>query len=57
MKQFAVLADDTAEKDGVLTVTGKGAAPFLGLGAGKLGGPTVVKFRARSATGGAGKVE
>jgi hypothetical protein len=50
-------ACDAVVKDGVLTVTGKGTAPFLGLGAGKMGGPTVVKFRARSATGGAGKVE
>ena len=43
--------------DGIVTVTGKGDAPFLGFGAGKLAGPTVVKFRARSATGGAGRVE
>ena len=50
-------ACDAVVKDGVLTVTGKGVAPFLALGAGKLAGPTVVKFRARSATGGAGKVE
>ena len=50
-------ACDAVEKDGVLTVTGNSASPFLGLGAGKSGGPTVVKFRARSATGGAGKVE
>jgi hypothetical protein len=44
-------------KDGVLTMTGKGSAPFLGFAAGKLVGPTEVKFRARSASGGAGKVE
>lgn len=44
-------------KDGVLIVTGKGDAPFLGFTAGKLAGPTEVKFRARSASGGAGKVE
>jgi len=44
-------------KDGIVTVTGKGGAPFLGLAAGKLLGPTVVTFRARSATGGEGKVE
>ncbi len=50
-------ACDAVVKDGVLTVTGKGATPFLGLSAGKIGGSTVVKFRARSATGGAGKVE
>ena len=40
-----------------MTVTGKGEEPFLGLAAGKLVGPAVVKFRARSATGGGGKVE
>jgi hypothetical protein len=44
-------------KDGVLTMTGIGAAPFLGFAAGKLAGPGEVKFRARSASGGAGKVE
>jgi arylsulfatase A-like enzyme len=43
-------------KDGVVTVTGKGGA-FLGHGMGKLTGPATLKFRARSATGGAGKVE
>ena len=50
-------ACDAVVKDGVLTVTGKGVSPFLGLAAGKMGGLTVVKFRARSATDGAGKVE
>ena len=50
-------ACDAVVKDGLLIVTGKGTAPFLGLAAGKIGGPTVVKFRARSTTGGAGKVE
>jgi hypothetical protein len=44
-------------KDGVLTVTGKDDAPFLGFGAGKLAGPAELKFRARTASGGAGKVE
>ena len=43
--------------DGVATLTGTGAAPFLGFAAGKFSGPTVVTFRARSAVGGAGKVE
>lgn len=43
-------------KAGVITVTGQGAAPFLGVGAG-VSGPAVVKFRTRSASGGAGKVE
>lgn len=44
-------------KDGIVTVTGQNDAPFLGFAAGKLAGPTVVKFRVRSALGGAGKVE
>ena len=43
-------------KNGIVTVTGQGAAPFLGVGAG-VTGPATLKFRARSATGGAGKVE
>ncbi len=42
--------------EGMVTVTGKGEEPFLGLAAGKLVGPAVMKFRARSATGGGGKV-
>ena len=44
-------------KDGIVTVTGKGEEPFLGFAAGKLAGPTVVTFRARSTAGGEGKVE
>lgn len=48
---------DARVQDGVLVITGKSAAPFLGFAAGRWSGPTVVKFRARSATGGAGKVE
>ena len=47
----------TTLKDGILTVTGKGDAPFLGFAAGKISGPTVVKFRVRTTTGGTGKVE
>ncbi|NLX95973.1 MAG: sulfatase-like hydrolase/transferase, partial [Rhodopirellula sp.] len=43
--------------DGIVTLTGKGGAPFLGFAAGKLVGPTVVRFRVSSATGGGGKVE
>jgi len=43
-------------KDGIVTVTGKAGA-FLGHGMGKLTGPATLKFRVRSATGGAGKVE
>ena len=47
---------DAVVKDGIVTMTGKGAAPFLGVGAG-VSGPATVKFRARSAAGGAGKIE
>ena len=43
-------------KDGIVTVTGKGAEPFLGVGAGT-NGPAVVKFRARCAKGGEAKIE
>ncbi len=43
-------------KDGIVTVTGKGAAPFLGVAPG-ISGPAVVKLRARTAGGGSGKVE
>ena len=43
-------------KDGIVTVTGKGAEPFLGVSAGT-SGPATVKFRARSAKGGEGKIE
>ncbi|MDD4872684.1 MAG: sulfatase [Kiritimatiellae bacterium] len=44
-------------KDGALVVTGRGVAPFLGVGTGKLTGPAVMKFRTRSAQGGKGKIE
>lgn len=47
---------DAVVKDGVVTVTGQGSAPFLGVGAG-VSGPATVKFRARSAAGGSGKIE
>ena len=50
-------ACDAAVKDGIMTVTGKGDAPFLGFAAGKATGPTVVRFRVRTTTDGAGKVE
>lgn len=42
---------------GVLRVTGTGPVPFLGVGAGKQSGPGVVKFRARCAVAGSGKIE
>ncbi len=38
-------------------MTWNSAAPFLGVGAGNMTGPATVKFRVRSANGGAGKVE
>jgi arylsulfatase A-like enzyme len=44
-------------KDGVLTMTGKGNAPFLGHGMGRTNGPAVVNLRVRSPSGGAGRVE
>ena len=43
-------------RDGVLTVKGTNATPFLGVGA-ATDGPAVVKLRARSAAGGEGKIE
>ncbi len=48
---------DGVVKAGVLTVTGKSKAPFLAFAAGKFSGPAVIKFRVRSAGGGAGQVE
>ena len=44
-------------KDGIVTVTGTGPAPFLGYGVGKEAGPLVVKLRAHCAAGGDGKIE
>ncbi|HQL72752.1 MAG: Arylsulfatase [Planctomycetes bacterium ADurb.Bin126] len=48
-----------AVKDGVLTVTGTGkeGTVFLGYAAGRHRGPAVLTFRARTAGGGAGKLE
>ena len=43
-------------KDGIITVKGNNAAPFLGISAGT-NGPATVKFRARCANGGAAKIE
>jgi arylsulfatase A-like enzyme len=43
-------------KDGALAITGKGATPFLGIGAGTKG-PGELTLRARCAAGGDGKVE
>jgi arylsulfatase A-like enzyme len=48
---------DAVVKDGALVATGKGAAAFLGVGADKAAGAAVVRFRARCAQGGAGKIE
>jgi arylsulfatase A-like enzyme len=47
---------DAKVKDGILTMTGKSDAPFLGVTAGA-NGPAVVKLRARCANGGDGKIE
>ncbi len=43
-------------KDGIVTVTGQGPAPYLGVGAG-IAGPAVAKLRVRCANGGGGKIE
>ncbi len=43
--------------EGIVTVKGTGAAPFLGFGAGRMAGATVVKLRARSTSDGTGKIE
>ncbi|NUQ62116.1 MAG: sulfatase [Pirellulales bacterium] len=48
---------EAAVKGGIVTVIGKGAAPFLGVAPGKVQGPAVVRLRARSAGGGEGKIE
>jgi arylsulfatase A-like enzyme len=46
-------------KDGILTMkaTGKPEVSFLGHATGKMTGPATIKFRVRSQTGGAGKVD
>lgn len=43
--------------EGIVTVTGKGDAPFLGFAAGRMEGATTVAFKVKSEHGGAGKVE
>ncbi len=45
-----------AVKDGIVSMTGQGPAPFLGVSAG-ITGPALVKLRVRCANGGAGKIE
>ena len=47
----------TTAREGIITMMGTGAAPFLGFSAGKLAGPATMRFRTRSAAGGIGKVE
>lgn len=47
---------DYAVKDGVVSITGKSADPFLGVTAG-VNGPATVKLRTRCASGGAGRAE
>lgn len=44
-------------KDGIVTVIGKGNAPFLGVAPGKIQGPAVVRLRVRNDSGGEGKIE
>ena len=44
-------------KEGILTVTGAGPAPFLGYGVGAETGPVSVKLRVRCANGGEGRIE
>ena len=44
-------------KEGILTMTGKGGAAFLGHAMGKTTGPVVLKFRVRTGEGGVGKIE
>jgi arylsulfatase A-like enzyme len=48
---------DAVVKGGILTMTGKGNAPFLGHGMGRTTGPAAVNFRVRSQSGGAGRIE
>jgi hypothetical protein len=43
--------------NGCVTVRGTGDAPFLGFPAGNIKGPAVVRFRARAAASGPGRVE
>ena len=45
-----------AVKDGVVTLTGQGETPFLGVGP-ATDGPVTLKFRTRIAAGGEGKIE
>jgi arylsulfatase A-like enzyme len=44
-------------KDGLLTVRGQNATPFLGFAVGKDAGPATLNLRARCAHGGAGRIE
>ncbi len=48
---------DAVVQGEILTITGKGNAPFLGHGMGRSIGPAVVKLRVRSQSGGAGRIE
>jgi hypothetical protein len=47
---------DYSTKDGIITVKGNNETPFLGVTAGT-SGPATVRFRARCAKGGEGKIE
>lgn len=48
---------DAGVKNGILTVTGQGATPFLGFAAGRLSGPAGLRLRVRAPAGGPGKIE
>jgi hypothetical protein len=43
--------------DGIVTVTGKGDAPFPGFAAGRVIGPAEIRLRTGSESGGPGKIE
>lgn len=56
MKGWKPRGCDYSVKGGIVTVKGKNATPFLGVGAG-VNGPATVKFHMRSAKDGAAKIE
>lgn len=56
LKGWKARGCDAAVKDGVLSVTGKIAFPFLGYGAGQTMGPATLTMRVRAPQGGQGKI-
>lgn len=48
---------DAVVKDGIVTLTGKGGQPFLGMSIGKQSGPATAKIRVRCANSGEGHLE